>query len=372
MECDLVLLTWNHLEVTQSCLESLFAHTDLPSRLVIVDNGSDQTGVKEYLESIKPSGSIRQVTLLRNEQDLGFSKGMNSGLRFCLSQNPAPYLCVISNDVIFTQGWLSELVCVPEKNPTVGLVNPNSTNFGFYPPAKGNRQEVESKTRTDKRLVIDEINKYGVKISYSFKGRWQELGSCIGFCMLVKREVLEKIGLFDEVYGMAYYEDADLSKRAQSTGYICALARGSYVYHEQGESFGKHREKSSLFLKNEELFYSRWKMPKPGRLCYIFGNRSHEMSGPLFSEIKNLANQFNKIWILFRGGENGHQMFRHWNVQERFFRGPSVFFYFWVLVYLLSKKKRFSMVFIDTLPLLTFLKNCQKRYQSELRLFSIQ
>src|SRR3989338_1273988 len=203
--CDLVLLTWNHLEVTEKCLLSLFEHTDLLSRLVIVDNGSGQPGAKEYLQSVRPAGNIQEVIFIRNEEDFGFSKGMNTGLRFCLAHQPASYLCLVSNDVIVTENWLLELARVAELKPNIGLVNPNSTNFGLYPPS------------------VERINEYGIKTTRSLKGKWQELAWCVGFCFLVKKEVVDKIGLFDESFGMAYYEDADLSKRAQATGYLCVL-----------------------------------------------------------------------------------------------------------------------------------------------------
>ena len=350
--CDLILLTWNHLEITQRCLESLFRHTNLPSRLIVVDNGSDQPGASEYLQTVQPRGSIQEVVLIRNDQDIGFSKGMNTGLRFCLSKQPAPYICLISNDVIVSDGWLSELVQVAASNPTIGLVNPNSTNFGFY-PAQG-----------------EEINEYGIRMNRACQGRWQELGSCIGFCFLVKKEVIDKVGLFDETYGMAYYEDADLSKRAQAVGYLCALAQGCYVYHEQGESFGKHQQTSPLFLRNEEIFYSRWGMKKSSRISYILTTKNSGVLNSLSQKIRQSANQFNKIWILCCQGTNGTKFPNHWNVRKIFFKGPRFLFSLWSLVYLLLKKKKFNTVFVDSPQLLCFLRNYQNRYQTQLQLLS--
>ncbi len=351
--CDLILLTWNHLEVTKRCLRSLFEQTDLPSRLVIVDNGSDQPGAKEYLQSVQPAGNVQEVVFIRNEEDLGFSRGMNTGLRFCLGRQPAPCLCLVSNDVIVTKNWLSELAGIAESDPAIGLVNPSSTNFGFYPPS------------------MEKINEYGVRITRSLKGKWQELGSCIGFCFLAKREVFEKIGLLDETFGMAYYEDADFSKRTQAAGYLCVLAEGSYVYHEQGKSFGKQQEKSPLFLKNEEIFYFRWKMNKPGRIGYILFGNNHSDPQEFSRRIRELANQFNKIWILCQRGELGKILPNHWNVQKIFFSGPSFLFNLWSLSYLLVKKKKFNAVFVDDPRLLAFLKRFQWKYQGELRLLSM-
>ena len=63
--CDLVLLSWNQLEETRACLESLFEQTDIPCRLLLVDNGSEPP-VREFLRSVQPQGQIREVTVLQN------------------------------------------------------------------------------------------------------------------------------------------------------------------------------------------------------------------------------------------------------------------------------------------------------------------
>ena len=353
LSIDLILLTWNHLEITQRCLESLFSYVDIPSRLVIVDNGSDQPGVREYLQTVTAKGKIQEVIVLQNEEDFGFSKGMNRGLQFCLANNPKDYFCLVSNDVVATQGWLSELVRIAQAQPDIGFVNPNSTNFGFYPPGR------------DKKEKKKAINEYGMRISQSSKGKWQELGSCVGFCFLVKKEVLDKIGLFDEVYGMAYYEDADLSKRAQSAGYLCALAEASYVYHEQGSSFGKRQEKSPLFLKNEEIFYSRWKMQRPGRICYIIDQPVNRTSNRLQEKLRRTANEFNKVWILCRDKDYAEVIPNHWNIQKVFLLGSALFFSWRAWLYLVFKKKKFDLLFVDNPDLIEFLRKTQNRYQTE-------
>ncbi|MBI1976642.1 MAG: glycosyltransferase family 2 protein [Candidatus Omnitrophica bacterium] len=350
VQCDLILLTWNHLEVTRRCLGSLFQRTDFPCRLILVDNGSDQKGVIEYLNAVRPDGPIKSVVFLRNEEDLGFSRGMNRGLRYALEHQPARHLCVISNDVVMTDGWLSELIRIADRLPEIGLVNPVSTNFGFYPPNE------------------NKINEYALRLTRHEKGKWQELGSCIGFCFLIKREVLEGVGLFDEVYGMAYYEDADLSKRAQAAGYLCALAQGSYVYHEQGESFGKQQQKSQLFLKNEKIFYSRWNMSGPERICWILCDKRDKVDASIFKKMRLLANRFNKIKVIYQDQAIAEKIPNHWNIQSVCLGKTPAPFFIGAWGYLLLKKKKFDRIFVDRPGLIGFLKNSQRRYQRELQL----
>ena len=119
--CDLILLSWNHLEETRPCLDTLFAHTDVPSRLFIIDNGSEPD-VRAFLRTVTPRGAIRDVTLLQNETNEGFPRGMNRGLR----ASTAPYACILNNDLLFTAGWLSRLIDAAKARPDLGVLNPTS------------------------------------------------------------------------------------------------------------------------------------------------------------------------------------------------------------------------------------------------------
>ncbi len=172
--CDLVLLSWNHLEETKPCLESLLASTRVPCRLFIVDNGSEQD-VRAFLATVRPQGAIKDVVVLQNEQNEGFPRGMNRGIH----ASTAPYVCLLNNDLRFTAGWLQEMIEIAQANPTVGVMNPTSSTFGNYPPRGVSLQAYADRLR-------------------SFRGQYTEVGMCIGFCMLVKREVLDRIGGLNE------------------------------------------------------------------------------------------------------------------------------------------------------------------------------
>src|SRR3989338_7852427 len=126
--CDLVLLSWNHLEETRPCLESLLAATRVPCRLLIVENGSEED-VRAFLAEVKPRGAIQEVVVLQNERNEGFPRGMNRGIR----ASTAPFVCLLNNDLRFTVGWLQEMINVAGSHPTIGVVNPESNTFGNRP-----------------------------------------------------------------------------------------------------------------------------------------------------------------------------------------------------------------------------------------------
>lgn len=232
--CDLVLLSWNHLEETQTCLESLWRSTDMPSRLYIVDNGSEPH-VRRFLQTVRPQGLVQEVTLLQHETNEGFPKGMNRGIR----ASRAPYVCLLNNDLVFTSGWLSRMLDVAQAHPEIGVLNPASSTFGQRQPA-GQSLEAYAQSLEVKR------------------GGYVEVGMCIGFCLLITREVINRIGLLNEEVERIFFEDEDFSMRAQQAGYQCVVVEASYVYHAEHQTVQKMPEREALFSRNRRWCEDRW------------------------------------------------------------------------------------------------------------------
>ena len=116
--CDLVLLSWNHLECTHPAVESILAHTTVPARLIIVDQNSGEE-TRRYLRSVRSTPTVA-VEVLFNPANVGYPKGMNIGLRAAR----APFVCFLNNDILVPPGWLEELIAVAESDPSIGTVCP--------------------------------------------------------------------------------------------------------------------------------------------------------------------------------------------------------------------------------------------------------
>ena len=129
VDCDIVVLVWNQPAITRRCIESLFACTHRPVRLLIVDNGSDAP-TRAYLATVVSQHSI-EVIHLRSETNEGFARGMNYGLR----TSTAPWTCLLNNDTIVTDGWLDRMLEVGAAYSEIGLINPVSNTFGDRPKA---------------------------------------------------------------------------------------------------------------------------------------------------------------------------------------------------------------------------------------------
>lgn len=217
MRCDIIIPVWNQRECTERCINSIRDNTKYPYRLILIDNGSD-ADAREYLATLAKED--RRVELIRNEENLGFIKATNQGLKL----SNAPYSCLMNNDAEATVGWLTELISVAESDRAIGLVNPQSK--------RGNSRE---------------------------KGaRYLETNQCMGYCMIIKREVLDKIGYLDEAFGVGGFDDTDFSRRADLAGYKCVCARNAYVYHEWHTSFNKAGNREALVRKNEAIYFEKW------------------------------------------------------------------------------------------------------------------
>ncbi len=231
-KCDIVIPVWNQLEVTRDCVDSILKNTDYPYKLIIIDNASDAP-TRDYLVSLESISGL-DLLLIRNDKNLGFVKAVNQGI----VASEAPYLCIMNNDTIAASGWLSEMIKVMESNRSIGLLNPSSNTSGQFPGEMSIAEYAETLKQ--------------------YKGQIQELYTCRGFCMVVTRDVIKKVGLLDEIYHVGYFDDTDYCKRAQALGYKTARAKAAYVFHKENVSFKTLKNNKDLFSDNERIFFKRW------------------------------------------------------------------------------------------------------------------
>lgn len=336
MKCDIIIPVWNQLAFTKDCIESIAKNTGGDYRIVVVDNASDYE-TRTYLEGLRSSGELPLV-LMRNEDNLGFVKAVNQGMAF----SDADFVCLLNNDTVVASGWLEEMIAVANSSDGIGLVNPSSNNLGQRPEHG------------------EPVERYAAKL-VSEKGKYVELGAAIGFCMLIKRGVINKIGLMDEIYGMGNFEDTDYSRKAVQAGYLCVRSRGAYVYHRESSSFGKVRTFNEDFNRNREIFEFRW--GKPVRVAYILDRFDAGTMKRLEIESLKLARSGNWVTIFVK---NGVQLPKHSNIMV-VSRGSGDF-YVYALYKILTKKKRFGEIYVGSellgniIEALSFIHKAKVRY----------
>lgn len=315
MECEIVIPVWNQLSLTKDCVESIFKNTrDTDYRIIFIDNASDGE-TRHYLEGLKAMWPA-QIALIRNDENLGFIKAVNQGM----AASGAPYVCLLNNDTLVTKNWLKEMIAIAASADDIGIINPSSNNLG-QKPASGEPLEL-----------------YAGKIARE-KGCSVELGAAIGFCMLIKRKVFEKIGVFDETYGRGNFDDTDFSRRAVQAGYRCVRACGAYVYHRENTSFKRVATFDEDFKRNKEIYEFRWGKPK--RIAYIFDKVDTPILKKTNGDSLALARNGNWVWYFVK---DPIPVPRHSNIIVKYF--PGGWFYPKTIFSILKKKKKFDEIVV--------------------------
>lgn len=218
---SILILCCNQLTFTKMCVESVIHHTRMPYELIFVDNGSVD-GTSQYLQQLPTRAGPARVHVIRNEKNLGFPAGCNQAFAAAKGH----YLLLLNNDTIVTAGWLEGLIAPALHDwPTVGLVGPVS-NFASTP------QSIPTDYND-----IDGIDRFAAKRSSEFCDRVMEARRLTGFCLLLRREVLDSIGGFDERFGLGFFDDDDFCARARAAGFRLLLAMGVFVHHFGSRTF---------------------------------------------------------------------------------------------------------------------------------------
>ena len=300
--CDLVLVSWNEPGVTRLALDSIRRLSDHPYRLIVVDNASNAETVA-MLEEAAQSGRYGEMTLICNPENLGWIKAINQGIE----RSRAKYVCLLNNDVVATPGWLRHMVEAMERNPAAGLANPQERQL--------------------RNVAHSDWNAYAQELSEKHRHQIIEIDYASGFCMMIRRELADRIGKFDEIFGMGYYEDEDFSRRALAIGYRCIRVLDALVLHHVSVSFGKDvNQKRRLGDKNRLIYENRWgrhhdwfvlanypagdellRLARDRHVMYVVDNKHVNPSAMLVqhANIKfrggKLSRQFPRMYFLIKG-----------------------------------------------------------------------
>lgn len=233
------ILNFNGNSNTLECIESLrkINISDFKLTVLVIDNKSLE---KFKLQNESP-GKI-EIKVINNEENLGFSGGHNGGIKYAL-ENGADYVLILNNDTYVDSNFLTELIKVAEKDGSIGILAPKiyfAPGFEYHK----NRYSTEEKGKVlwyaGGEMDWNNVIGHHRGVDEVEKGQFnktEETELATGCCMLIKKEVFEKIGNLDEKYFL-YYEDADLTMRAKKNGFKIVYVPKSLVWHKNAGSAG--------------------------------------------------------------------------------------------------------------------------------------
>ena len=234
---SIVILTYNQLEYTKLCIESIRKFTPKDKyELIVVDNNSTDETVKWLKEQ-------SDIKLILNTENYGVPKGYNQGINVCVGDN----ILLLNNDVIVTPNWLYNLDYALWSNYKIGAVSCVSNYVSNGQKVNVNYNDITS--------MLDFANRFNIKDSNKYEKR----SKLIGFCFLVKREVVDKVGLLDEQFFPGNFEDDDYSIRILRANYNLILCKDTFIHHFGSISFKQNNMDYKKILKENKIkFNKKW------------------------------------------------------------------------------------------------------------------
>jgi GT2 family glycosyltransferase/glycosyltransferase involved in cell wall biosynthesis len=238
---DIVVPVYNAPGELADCVTSVLAHLRPDVRLVLIDDASPDPRIAAYFAELEQRGHP-QIVLLRNERNLGFTATANRGM--ALSRADA---VLLNSDTIVTNGWLDAIMHCAATDARIGTITPFSNNAeicSFPRFCEDNPWPPGADPEPVRRAIAE-----------AAVPTYPDLPTGVGFCMYLRRALLDEVGLFDMAFGRGYGEENDLCLNAARKGWRNVLADNAFVVHTGERSFAG--QKAELGPRNMTLLLAR-------------------------------------------------------------------------------------------------------------------
>jgi GT2 family glycosyltransferase len=280
----IIILNWNGWLDTIECIESVYQITYQNYQVIVVDNNSSDDSIKKIEDYSKGELSVeskffnytphnqpieivqldedfkynkdlindKPLILIKNKDNYGFAEGNNIGIRFALKNLNPDYILLLNNDTVVDKDFLMPLVLEGEKNKKTGFLGPkiyyyDNPNIIWCVGGK-----IDWKFARGLHIGINTID----------NGQYEERKNfdyISGSSLLIKREVIDNVGLLDKNYFL-YFEETDLAFRAKEKGYESLYVPNSKIWHKISKSGGGISNPIGLYYitRNRWLFMKKW------------------------------------------------------------------------------------------------------------------
>lgn len=260
MQTAIIIPTYNNEEYTIRCMKSIADHTE-NYFIIWVDDGSSRESI-EKVKSFLSSEAISCETILK-EENTGFAATVNLGLERALEKE-STYIVIQNNDTEVFDGWLTGMIRVAESDDIIGAVGPITSPCMSLQSVGRLKEEFEQ--FEDLPEYNEDPAEYARLISEHYKGKGFITNRRLAFfSVLLKGEVVRKIGMMSEEYGVGFAEDDDYMLRLRQKGLYGAIAQDVFVFHDHNTTFrGKYspQEIDAMRRKNWDILHRKFKKGK--------------------------------------------------------------------------------------------------------------
>jgi GT2 family glycosyltransferase len=247
---SIISVNYNGLEVTREMIDSIRSNTYSNVEIIVVDNASEKSP-KEFLNHFYP-----EVKVIESKENLGFAGGNNLGIQ----ESKGAYLFFLNNDAELTNGAIESILDLFNQNPKIGVVSPK---ICFHKEVS----EIASDPQSS-----DILQYVGTTSVHPITARNQTIGSlekdqnqytkaqktayAHGAAMVVKREIIEKVGLMPEEFFL-YYEELDWCEQIERAGYEIYVQPNAKIYHKESWSVDKISTLKTFYMNRNRILFMR-------------------------------------------------------------------------------------------------------------------
>lgn len=240
---DIIIPIYNAFDELVRCFESVVKWTDLTrNRLILVNDNSPDERVYQYLEEVRKE----HIIVIHNDRNKGFSANINLGM----AQSEENDVILLNSDTVVTRNWVEKLEACAYSDCSIATVTPLSNNATLC-----SVPNFCEENKVPDGYTVDEYAELIERISLK---RYPKIPVAHGFCMYVKREVINKIGNFDaETFQRGYGEENDFCSRATEAGYHHVMCDNTFILHTGTSSFVSE-EKQKYIAEHEKIIDTRY------------------------------------------------------------------------------------------------------------------
>lgn len=247
IDVSIIIVNYNTLQLTLNCIHSIIQKTShIKYEIIVVDNASTD-GSREVLEK-EPN-----IRYFYSTENLGFGKANNLGYKFASGS----YLFLLNSDTVLLNNAIEALYLFMENHREVAIAGGSLYNeimqpchsYGVILPSLYNECDILLRgilTVDKKQLIAREISNQ----------EYAEVGYITGADMMLRREYIEEVGLFDPDFFM-YYEETEMTFRYMTKGYKSAYLPKAMIQHLEGRSFSFKETRERMYLSSRKLYYKK-------------------------------------------------------------------------------------------------------------------
>ena len=233
---DIIIPTWNNSDLTIQCLLALKKGTEPRYRILWIDNGSEEKHRKAVAEWLRIQDQKYEAHFF--DKNEGFPKAINQGLLKATGK----FVILLNNDVRVTPGWLQKLETYAELHPKIGILG-CLTDTG---PVQGYTRYWERRPNPERFIN-------GLEATAHLK-----TGGCVPFsCVLLRREMIPRVGLLDLDFSPCLGEDDDYCDRARLAGWQTGILLNLFVYHRHRQTVVQLPEWKAIEADHRNLLFKK-------------------------------------------------------------------------------------------------------------------